>query len=574
MSTIVIVGANHAGTAAANAILDNHPGNDVIIFDQNSNISFLGCGMALWIGRQISKPDGLFYQTKEQFEAKGAAVHMETRVDHIDYDAQMLYAEGPDGKTYEQHYDRLILATGSVPVLPRWEGRDLENIQQVKLFQDAQAVIEKLKDEAIRRVAVVGAGYIGVELAEAFQRCGKEVTLIDQAPTCASSNFDAPFSERMAENLSSHGIHLAFGETVEHFEGKDGKVASVVTDKGTHAADLVCVCVGFRPNAELFCDAGFATLGNGALLVDHHQETSKKGVYAIGDCSSCFDNAEDGEAAYIALATNAVRSGIVAGHNAAGTAIDGIGVQGSSGICIYDLKMVATGLTEAKAKKLGYDAKVSDFTDVQKATFIETENPEVTIRVVYDGTTRKVRLPSRRASRSTAWRSSTSSSCRTSTSRTTTTRWQDTRRCSRNSRLKRRHGRGAGSFGLAPLFSRIKACPSGRPVPSWRAGAEAAACGPLAGTPLAPPLAGIPSFFGRQMPFRAFCRSDSGVSGTGRRESVPARSARKPKGSPCRPDMKRPGESSTDRQRVKDSACSLKPMSASAHAFATPTARP
>jgi NADPH-dependent 2,4-dienoyl-CoA reductase/sulfur reductase-like enzyme len=165
MSTIVIVGANHAGTAAANAILDNHPGNDVIIFDQNSNISFLGCGMALWIGRQISKPDGLFYQTKEQFEAKGAAVHMETRVDHIDYDAQMLYAEGPDGKTYEQHYDRLIMATGSVPVLPRWEGRDLENIQQVKLFQDAQAVIEKLRDEAIRRVAVVGAGYIGVELA-------------------------------------------------------------------------------------------------------------------------------------------------------------------------------------------------------------------------------------------------------------------------------------------------------------------------------------------------------------------------------------------------------------------------
>lgn len=390
MSTIAIVGANHAGTAAANAILDNHPGNEVVIFDQNTNISFLGCGMALWIGRQISKPDGLFYQTKEQFEAKGATVHMQTRVDHIGYDEQVIHAEGPDGKRFEQRYDRLILATGSVPVLPRWEGRDLENIQQVKLFQDAQAVIEKLKDEAIRRVAVVGAGYIGVELAEAFQRCGKEVTLIDQAPTCVSSNFDAPFSERMAENLSSHGIHLAFGETVERFEGKDGKVASVVTDKGTHEADLVCVCVGFRPNTELFRDKGFATLGNGALLVDHHQETSKKGVYAIGDCSSCFDNAEDGEAAYIALATNAVRSGIVAGHNAAGTAIDGIGVQGSSGICIFDLKMVATGLTEAEALRLGYDAKTSDFTDVQKATFIETENPEVTIRVVFDGTTRKV----------------------------------------------------------------------------------------------------------------------------------------------------------------------------------------
>ena len=390
MSTIAIVGANHAGTAAANAILDSHPGNEVVIFDQNTNISFLGCGMALWIGRQISKPDGLFYQTKEQFEAKGATVHMQTRVDHIDYDEQVIHAEGPDGKRFEQRYARLILATGSVPALPRWEGHNLENIQQVKLFQDAQAVIGKLEDETIRRVCIVGAGYIGVELAEAFQRCGRTVTLIDRAPTCVSSNFDAPFSERMAENLAAHGIRLAFRETVERFEGKDGKVASVVTDKGTHEADLVCVCVGFRPNTELFRDKGFATLGNGALLVDHHQETSKKGIFAVGDCASCFDNARDGEAAYIALATNAVRSGIVAGHNAAGTAIDGIGVQGSSGICIFDLKMVATGLTEAEALRLGYDAKTSDFTGVQKATFIETENPEVTIRVVFDGTTRKV----------------------------------------------------------------------------------------------------------------------------------------------------------------------------------------
>lgn len=390
MSKIAIVGANHAGTAAANAILDNHPGNEVTIFDQNSNISFLGCGMALWIGHQISKPDGLFYQTKEAFEEKGATVHMETRVVGIDYDRKVIHAEGKDGISFDETFDRLILATGSRPVLPPWEGAGLENIQQVKLFQDAQAVIEKLEDPAIRRVAVVGAGYIGVELAEAFRRNGREVTLIDQAMTCISANFDAPFSERMAENLSAHGIECAFGERVSRFEGKDGKVCRVVTDKGTHEADLVCVCVGFRPNAELYQDAGFEMLPNGALLVDHHQRTSKKDVYAVGDCASVFDNAEDGEAAYIALATNAVRSGIVAGHNAAGTAIASLGVQGSSGICIFDLKMVACGLTEAKAKSLGYDAKVSDFADVQKASFIETENPEVTVRVIYDGQSRKV----------------------------------------------------------------------------------------------------------------------------------------------------------------------------------------
>ena len=212
MSRIVIVGANHAGTAAANAILDNHPGNEVVIIDQNSNISFLGCGMALWIGRQISGPDGLFYQTKEGFEAKGATVHMETRVESVDYDAQVVHAVAVDGTRIDQPYDKLILATGSLPIIPPIEGIDLANVQRVKLFQDAQAVVEKLHDPAIRRVTVVGAGYIGVELAEAFQRNGREVTLVDMAPTCVSSNFDEEFSDLMAENLRSHGIELAFGE--------------------------------------------------------------------------------------------------------------------------------------------------------------------------------------------------------------------------------------------------------------------------------------------------------------------------------------------------------------------------
>ena len=222
MSRIVIVGANHAGTAAANAILDNHPGNEVVIIDQNSNISFLGCGMALWVGQQISGPEGLFYQTKEGFEAKGATVLMETRVESIDYDAQVVHAVAADGARIDEPYDKLILATGSLPIIPPVEGIGLENVQRVKLFQDAQIVVDKLQDPTIRRVTVVGAGYIGVELAEAFRRNGLEVTLVDMAPTCISSNFDKEFSDLMAANLRDHGIELAFGEKVLRLEGEGG----------------------------------------------------------------------------------------------------------------------------------------------------------------------------------------------------------------------------------------------------------------------------------------------------------------------------------------------------------------
>ena len=390
MSKIVVVGANHAGTATINTILDNYEGNEVVAFDANSNISFLGCGMALWIGNQISGPDGLFYQTKEQFEAKGATIHMETPVERIDFENKVVYARGKDGTEYAEPYDKLVLATGSLPIIPRFEGGDLDNIQQVKLFQNAQEVVDKLKDPGIKTVAVVGAGYIGVELAEAFQRNGRHTLLVDMAPTCMANNFDPEFSELMAKNLVDNGIECHFGEGVDHFEGVDGKVTKLFTNKGAYDVDMVCVCIGFRPNTALAEGAGFTLLPNGAFVVDRHQETSIKDVYAVGDCAAIFNNALNGELGYIALASNAVRSGIVAGHNICGTPIETPGVQGSSGICIFDLKMVSTGLTENAAKRAGIDVLTTSVTDCQKAPFIEHDNPDTTIKIVYDAKTRAI----------------------------------------------------------------------------------------------------------------------------------------------------------------------------------------
>ena len=390
MSKIVVIGANHAGTATINTILDNYEGNEVVAFDGNSNISFLGCGMALWIGNQISGPDGLFYQTKEQFEQKGATVHMECPVERVDFDAKVVYAKDKDGTEYAEPYDKLVLATGSLPIIPKFEGGDLDNIQQVKLFQNAQEVVDKLKDPSIKTVAVVGAGYIGVELAEAFQRNGRHTLLVDMAPTCMANNFDPEFCERMAQNLADHGIECHFGEGVDHFEGTDGKVSKIVTNKGAYDVDMVCVCIGFRPNNALVAQSGMELFANGAIVVDRHQQTSIPDVYAVGDCATIFNNSLDGAPGYIALASNAVRSGIVAGHNICGTDIQTPGVQGSSGICIFDLKMVSTGLTESAAKRAGVEVLTTTVTDCQKAPFIEHDNPDTTIKIVYDKSTRAI----------------------------------------------------------------------------------------------------------------------------------------------------------------------------------------
>ncbi len=387
MSKIVVIGANHAGTAAINFLTDLSKDNKVVVFDRNNNISFLGCGMALWIGNQIKGSDGLFYSDKQKLEAKGAKVTMEAEIDRIDFKKKIVYGKEKNGTAIEESYDKLILATGSLPIVPNLKGMDLENVQQVKIFQNAQDVIEKLKNPAIKNVAVIGAGYIGVELAEAFKRHEKNVTLIDAMPSSLSNYYDKPFTELMDKNLKDHGIKLEYNQMVKEIKGT-AKVEAVVTDKGEYPADMVVVCIGFRPNTELGKN-DLETFKNGAYLVNTKQETSVKDVYAIGDCATVLDNSI-GERSYIALATNAVRSGVVAAHNASGIALDSIGVQGSNGINIYDLKMVSSGITVERAKKLGIDVEYTDFEDLQKADFMETNNPPVKIRIVYNKKTRAV----------------------------------------------------------------------------------------------------------------------------------------------------------------------------------------
>lgn len=387
MAKIVVVGANHAGTAAINTILGAKTGDSVKVFDVNSNISFLGCGMALWIGNQISTGDGLFYSNKETLEAAGAHVLMETDVYKIDFEAKKVFAKTKDGQELTEEYDKLILATGSIPIVPDIPGKDLENVQLVKLYQNAAEVIEKLKNPQIQEITVVGAGYIGVELAEAFERHGKKVTMIDVADNVLASYYDPEFSAGMNEVMSKNGIKLVFGETVKEIKG-NGKVESIVTDKDEYKSDMVILCIGFRPNTALGKDS-LKLFRNGAYLVDKKQETSIKDVYAIGDCATVYDNSIQ-DTNYIALATNAVRSGIIAASNVTGTPLETLGVQGSNGICIYDYKMVSTGLSVKKAKAIGLDVEYVDVEDLQRPEFIETENPKVKIRIVYDRKTRVV----------------------------------------------------------------------------------------------------------------------------------------------------------------------------------------
>ncbi|MCL1997897.1 MAG: FAD-dependent oxidoreductase [Turicibacter sp.] len=389
MGKILLIGANHAGTAAANTILDNYKDKELVIFDRNNNISYLGCGTALYIGKQIAGTDGLFYSSKEELEKKGATVYMNTTVTDIDYDNKVVKAKQEDGTVIEETYEKLILATGSSPLRPSIKGTEADDVFFVKLFQDSQKINERLNDPDVQNVITVGAGYIGVEIAEAVHRRGKNSMLFDLAEGVLSGYYDKEFSQEMSNVLEKGGVKLHFKENLEKINSLDGtKVTSVVSNKGEYPADLVLLAVGFRPNTDL--GQGRVELGTrGAFKVNLKQQTSVKDVYAIGDCATVYNNAL-GDEDYIALATNAVRSGIIAAHNVCGKYLNSAGVQGSNGICIFDYKMFSTGLSLERAQARGIPADYVDYEDNQKPEFMESNNGPVKLRVIYAKKTRKI----------------------------------------------------------------------------------------------------------------------------------------------------------------------------------------
>ncbi|MEI0702523.1 FAD-dependent oxidoreductase [Brachyspira intermedia] len=387
---VIVIGCNHAGTWAVKTLKATDPNCQVVTYDRNDNISFLACGIALWVGGVVKDPKGLFYASPESLKSEGVEVHMGHDVTKIDWANKKLHIkELKTGKEFEDNYDKLILATGSWPVTPPIEGLKQEGttyglkkgIFFSKLYQQGQEIIEELKKPEVKKVMVVGAGYIGVELIEAFKNHGKEVILMEALPRVMGNYFDKEITDEAEKRIKEAGIEMHLGETVKKFEGDD-RVKKVVTDKGSYEVDMVVMSVGFKPNSDLYKDY-LETLPNGAIVVDTTMKTSKDpDVYAIGDCASVYSRASEKQE-YIALATNAVRMGIVAANNALGKHVEYCGTQGSNAICVFGYNMASTGWSEETARKKGLKVKSNFFKDSERPEFMPTHE-EVLVKIVYE----------------------------------------------------------------------------------------------------------------------------------------------------------------------------------------------
>lgn len=384
---VIVVGCTHAGTSAVVNLKILHPNAEITVYEKNDNISFLSCGIALSVGKVVTEPEKLFYNSPENLAKDGIITRMKHEILDIDFENKKVKVKNlVNNEEFEDKYDKLILTLGSWPIIPKLEGIHLENILLCKNYHHAKIIDEKKINS--RNVIIIGAGYIGVELAEAFERLGKNVTLIDAENRIMSKYLDKEFSDIAEDEFIKRKIKLVLGEKVVKFEGNGGKVERVVTDKGEYEGDLVILCIGFRPNTNLI-EGKLDTLKNGAIIIDDYMRTSKKDVFAAGDCCMVrYNPAKDNR--YIPLATNAVRMGMLIARNIEKPVLKYMGTQGTSGIKIYEVSIASTGLTVESAK-------MTTDLEVDSVIIHENNRPEfmptfedVMIKLVFEKNTKRI----------------------------------------------------------------------------------------------------------------------------------------------------------------------------------------
>lgn len=382
---VSIVGCTHAGTFSAMNILKEHPDWEVSVFERNDNLSFLSCGIALWVSDRVSDPNKMFYASPDALTQMGAHMYMQHDVTDIDFDNKKLIVKNlVSGENFEQDYDKLVITTGSAPIIPKIPGIDSSRVMLCKNWTNANELKENANN--IKSAIVIGAGYIGAELAEGYATLGKETTLIDALPNVLSKNLDPNMSAIAEKDYKDNGVTLGMNEKVISFEETDHSVI-VKTDKSSYEADIAVMCVGFRPNTNMFADK-FKTLPNGALIVDKYMHTSMKDVFSAGDAASVHYNPTNDDQ-YIPLATNSVRQGILVGKNIEKDTMTYMGTQASSAVELFGRTYAASGLTKVHADVLNKRVAEVSMEDNYRPEFMLSTTP-VLMNLVWDPETRVV----------------------------------------------------------------------------------------------------------------------------------------------------------------------------------------
>ena len=385
---IVILGGVAAGTKIAAKLMREDRNNEVLILNKGADISYAGCGLPYYVGHVIEEKESLIVNTPQKYEAlTGARVLTRMEAVEVDRDAKQVTAVHLDTREKTVYsYDKLVIATGASPVRPPIEGVDLENVFFMRTPEDAIALRNLISDGGIKRAVVVGAGYIGLEIAENLAKDGVKPFVLDMAPHVLPG-FDGEFATYIEGKLADAGIPVVTGVRVTGLEGEGGKVKKVLTDRKAYKADLVVLSAGIRPNTA-FLDGTGLEMVKGTLLTNEAGQTNDPDIYAAGDCAMVH-SAITGKPAWSPMGSTANINGRIIAQNIMGKELRYRGSLGTAVCQLPGLNVGRTGLTEAQAKAEGFDP-ISVVTIVDDKAHYMPGAATFTMKLIADRSTQRL----------------------------------------------------------------------------------------------------------------------------------------------------------------------------------------
>ncbi|MYV17488.1 FAD-dependent oxidoreductase [Furfurilactobacillus milii] len=389
---IVIVGASHGGHESAIELLDKYRDVDVTIYEAGDFVSFMSCGMELFLEDKVTAQEDVRNFKPEDITSKGGHVFNNHEVTAINADKKEVSVKDvKSGQTEQVTYDKLILSSGVTPTVLPVPGHDLDGIYAMRGYDWASKIKAATTDDSIKNVAVIGAGYIGIEAAEVFTNAGKHVTLMDMIDRPLGNYLNENLTDVVTKELTSKGVELALSQSIKSFEG-DKSVTGVKTADKTYPADLVICAAGVKPNTAWL--SGTVNLTDrGFIDVNPYLQTNLPDVYAMGDAILPL-SIPAGKPMPIALATTARREAqYVVDHIFEDTpAVPFKGVVGASALSVFDYHFAAAGLNTTTAAKVDVPVATSAYKDTLRLAYVPESagNTDVYTSLTFDPLTHQI----------------------------------------------------------------------------------------------------------------------------------------------------------------------------------------
>lgn len=384
---IVIVGGVAGGASAATRARRMNEDAEIILFEKDADVSFANCGLPYYIGAEIVERSKLVVASAE-FLQRRFALDVRTRQEVIAIDRtakQVTVRNHETSEEYAEHYDKLILSTGASPFVPPIDGRDAMNVFTLRNLADTDQIKAATEGSQLKTAAVIGAGFIGLEMVEQLARRGYKTTLAELQPQVLPL-FDPEMAQPIEQELRANSVELTLGDGIKQILTDDsGNATGVELSSGrVLEAELVILGIGVRPNTKLAQDAGLEIGRGGGVATNRYMQTNDPDIYAVGDAAE-YVYGPTGTAMRIALAGPANRSGRLAGeHAATGSSAEMADVFGTSIVRVFEKTAAMTGLTESLAKRLGIDVKSVTVLANNHAGYYPGAQ-QLTLKLIYDG---------------------------------------------------------------------------------------------------------------------------------------------------------------------------------------------